>query len=219
MLPNDGKCNEDRAFVKNIIFTDEATLTLNNEPNLQNCRIWARENPRNVLHTRTQYPQKINVWVGLLGHHIIGPFFLQENLTGGRFLQLLQEEIAPAVTEVTREDQEIWFQMDGCPAHNSHSVREFLNESFNYNVIGPNYAINWPARSADLSPNDFFLWGYLKSKVYSGQTFQNLEQLKNCIQTECDNISRYKLANVRRHFQDRLGHCLAVNGDLFEHLM
>ena len=98
-------------------------------------------------------------------------------------------------------------------------MREFLNESFNYNVIGPNYAINWPARSADLSPNDFFLWGYLKSKVYSGQTFQNLEQLKNCIQTECDNISRYKLANVRRHFQDRLGHCLAVNGDLFEHLM
>ena len=119
------KCNEDRAFVKNIIFMDEATFTQNNEPNLQNCRIWARENPRNVLHTRTQYPQKINVWVGLLGHHIIGPFFLQENLTGGRFLQLLQEEIAPAVTEVTREDQEIWFQMDGCPAHNSQCARIF----------------------------------------------------------------------------------------------
>ena len=25
---------------------------------------------------------------------------------------------------------------------------------------------NWPPRSCDLTPLDFFLWGYLKSKVY-----------------------------------------------------
>ena len=26
---------------------------------------------------------------------------------------------------------------------------------------------DWPARSPDLNPLDFFLWGYLKSQVYS----------------------------------------------------
>ena len=131
----------------------------------------------------------------------------------------MQEYIAPAVTEVVRENQEIWFQMDGCPAHSSQDVREFLNNSFNNNIIGLNYTINWPARSPDLSPNDFFHWGHLKSKIYSGRKFHNLEQLKHAIQAECNNISRKQLANVRQGFYNRLGHCLMVNGGLFEHLL
>ena len=153
------------------------------------------------------------------GHRILGPFFLNENLTGQRFLQLLEEDIVPAVTENARENQDIWFQMDGCPAHNSRDVREFLNNHFENKIIGPRFTISWPARSPDLSPNDFFLWGHLKSKIYSGQTFQNLDQLKNRIQAECDKISQYQLANVRREFYERLGHCLVVNGGLFEHLL
>lgn len=135
------RCNDDRELLNNVLFTDESTFTLHNEPNVQNCRIWATENPHKVLQTRTQYPRKVNVWVGILGPHIVGPFFLDENLTAERYLQLLEEDVAPAVTEVARENEEIWFQMDGCPAHNAHVVREFLNYSFDNHVIGPNSTI------------------------------------------------------------------------------
>ncbi|KOC60424.1 hypothetical protein WH47_08494, partial [Habropoda laboriosa] len=32
-----------------------------------------------------------------------------------------------------------------------------------------NAAVNWPPRSRDLTPLDFFLWGYVKSLVYSNK--------------------------------------------------
>src|SRR5436190_8492984 len=71
------KCNENREILKNILFTDECTFTLHNEPNVQNCRVWSTENPNIIVETRTQYPQKVNVWTGIIGHHIIGPFFFK----------------------------------------------------------------------------------------------------------------------------------------------
>ncbi|CAH2002116.1 unnamed protein product [Acanthoscelides obtectus] len=37
--------------------------------------------------------------------------------------------------------------------------------------------IDWPPRSPDLTPPHFFLWGYLKSKVYSSKP-QTTEELK-----------------------------------------
>lgn len=109
--------------------------------------------------------------------------------------------------------------MDGCPAHSSRVVRDYLVDAFQGNVIGPNHRINWPARSPDLSPNDFFLWGHLKDKLYKNIQYENLEQLQNSISAACDRISVYQIANVRREFYDRLGYCLAVNGGLFEHLL
>jgi hypothetical protein len=109
--------------------------------------------------------------------------------------------------------------MDGCPAHSTLAVREYLNRAFNGNVIGLNHTVNWPARSPDLSPNDFFLWGHLKNRIYKDKKYPNLDELKNAISAECNRISVYQLANVRREFYDRLGYCLAVNGGIFEHLL
>lgn len=213
------KANADRNFLKHTCFRDECIFTLHNEPNVQNCRTWATENPHNYVETRTQYPQKLNVWMGILGQHIIGHFFIEGNLTALRFLQLLQEEITPAINEVAPKNEEIWFQMDGCRAHNGRDVREFLNDRFNGKVIGRGYQIDWAVRSPDLSLNDFFLWGDIKSKIYNGRRFENLEQLKNSIQAYSARISPPQLANVRTAFYNRLGYCLAADGGLFEHLI
>jgi len=213
------KANNDQHFLRRICFTDECTFTLNNEPNCQNLRYWSTENQHRFIETRTQYPQKINVWAGILGDNIIGPFFLEGNLTGESFLELLRNQIVPALAEVVPENEEIWFQMDGCPAHNTLAVREYLQNTFNGHVIGPNHAICWPARSPDLSINDFFLWGHLKSRIYTNIRYQDLEQLKNSISAACAQISPQQLSHTRREFYDRLGYCLAANGGLFEHLI
>ncbi|KFM73374.1 hypothetical protein X975_20478, partial [Stegodyphus mimosarum] len=49
-------------------------------------------------------------------------------------------------------------------------------------VISRYFPTAWPPRSPDLTPCDFWLWGYLKSKVYQG-VVQSLAMLK-------DNMSR-----------------------------
>ena len=47
-------------------------------------------------------------------------------------------------------------------------------------VILKGDAIGWPAHSPDLTPLDFYLWGYLESRVYT-QRLQELNQLKTTI--------------------------------------
>jgi len=37
--------------------------------------------------------------------------------------------------------------------------------------------MNWSPRSCDLTPLDFFLWGYLKSQVYTNKS-QTIDALK-----------------------------------------
>lgn len=216
------RANADPNFIGNILFTDESTFTLHGRHNSQNVRMWARENPRRIYAARTQYPQKLNVWAGILGDRIIGPFFINGNLNGARYLNLLRDQIVPALQNLDGVNIEnVWFQQDGCPAHNTMAVREFLSDTFGPRLIMGRGGILWPARSPDLAPCDFFLWGYLKSKLYVFQEDRanNLNDLGIRITNLLGDISPEVLANVRGNFYNRLGYCLAAYGGLFEHLI
>ena len=46
----------------------------------------------------------------------------------------------------------------------------------------------WPVRSPDLTIPDFFLWGYLKSRVYANKP-QTIAALKENIRQECEQLS------------------------------
>ena len=59
--------------------------------------MWSRDNPNWMEETHTQHPQKANVWAGIIGDRIIGPIFIDGNLNGDRYLELLENEIVPAV--------------------------------------------------------------------------------------------------------------------------
>ena len=53
---------------------------------------------------------------------------------------------------------------DGAPCHRTNVVRKRLREVFGNRFIRLGHAGEWQPRSPDLTP--FFLWGYLKNKVY-----------------------------------------------------
>ena len=52
----------------------------------------------------------------------------------------------------------------GAPAHNLLAVRQWLEEFFRNRIITLHHDIEWPPRLPDLTPCDYFLWGYVKSK-------------------------------------------------------
>jgi len=52
-----------------------------------------------------------------------------------------------------------------------------LHERFEGMVISRGGNVNWSPRSCDLTPLDFFLWGYLKSQVYTNKP-QTIDALK-----------------------------------------
>lgn len=210
-------------YVKHICFSDESTFFVNGNVNTQNCRYWSDENPHFFREGHTQYPEKLNVWAGILGDHIIGPIFLEENLTGPIYLDMLQNRIVPMIIETVRRNpnefhRNVTFQQDGAPPHYYADVRHYLNATYPGQWIGRRGSTEWPARSPDLTPLDFFLWGYLKSKVYKTLP-ESLNDLRQRIIDGCNRITPAILANVRKEFEDRLFYCLEVNGHHFQHLL
>ena len=78
-----------------------------------------------------------------------------------------------------------------------------LNEVFPNRWIGRGGPISWPPRSPDITPLDYFLWGYVKSKVYSSPA-ENVRELKERIQTAISSISAELLARVWKNLEIRL---------------
>lgn len=68
---------QDLNFLFNICFSDECSFYLNGTVNRHNCRYWSDSNPRVFHQVQTQYPEKLNVWAGIFGDRLIGPFFYQ----------------------------------------------------------------------------------------------------------------------------------------------
>lgn len=71
-----GKQRDDRHFIENVIFTDEAGFTRDGVINSHNLHHWEEENPHAYIETKNQYKFCINVWAGIIGNHLIGPYML-----------------------------------------------------------------------------------------------------------------------------------------------
>lgn len=209
----------DPQFLRNIVFSDEATFQLNGDVNRHNCRYWSDTNPHWIEENHTQYPQKLNVWAGIVDDAIIGPFFINGNLNAQTYEQLLRTEIVPAIRALKGDDFiDTWLQQDGAPPHFGVNVRRYLNEVFPERWIGRRGAIEWPPRSPDLTPLDYFLWGYLKNRVYQNKP-QTLEELRRNIIDEIHAIPREVIQRSTQSFYNRIAYCQEVNGGHFEHLL
>ena len=66
-------------------------------------------------------------------------------------------------------------------------------------------------RSPDLTPCDFFLWGYLKAEVYKHRP-QTLKALKDTIREEVAAIPPEMTTIVMENFTERLRQCIVNNG-------
>ena len=61
----------------------------------------------------------------------------------------------------------MYFPHDGAPPHYTWHVREYLNESFPNCWLGHGGPVAWPPRSPQLKPLDYYLWGHMKTLVYT----------------------------------------------------
>lgn len=182
----------------------------------QNCRYWAAENPNFVINCKNQYSEKVNVWCGILNEQIVGPFFL-DNLNAENFLNFLQNDLHDFFMEMPlAQRQNVYFQLDGAPAHNSLIVRNFLNANFPMKWIGRNSPLEpWPPRSPDITPCDFFLWGYLKNKVYTTRP-RNRQELCLRIRQACQEITPQTLRKVIQRFRRVVEKCILLEGGYVE---
>ncbi|KAJ4429541.1 hypothetical protein ANN_21710 [Periplaneta americana] len=116
--------------------------------------------------------------------------------------------------------QHIHFLHDGAPAHFSRTARRYLDRRFPDRWIGGGGPIAWPPRSPDLNPLDFYLWGHLKSLVYSSPV-PDLDSLRNRIVACTEDIRNTPGVwdHVRRSMRHRCEVCIQAGGRHFEHLL
>ncbi|GFX86823.1 transposable element Tc3 transposase [Trichonephila clavipes] len=152
------------------MYDDEAHFWLNGYVNKQNCRIWSEANPQVYVETPL-HPEKLTVWCALWAGGIIGPYFFKNDkghnvtVNGDRYRAMITNFFIP---ELNNHDvQELWFQQDGAICHTARATIDLLKDTFGDRLISRFGPVNWPPRSCDLTPLDYFLWGYVKSLVYA----------------------------------------------------
>ncbi|GFX81802.1 uncharacterized protein TNCV_2570031 [Trichonephila clavipes] len=185
-------------FHKRILFSDEAHFSLNGYVNKQNCRIWSEANPQVYVETPL-HPEKLTVWCALWAGGIIRPYFFKNDeghnvtVNGDRYTAMITIFFIP---ELNNHDvQELWFQQDGATCHTARATIDLLKDTFGDRLISRFGPVNWPPRSCNLTPLDYFLCGYVKSLVYADKP-QTLDHLEDNIRRVITDIRPQMLEKV-----------------------
>ena len=93
-------------------------------------------------------------------------FFFKTRVNSVNSLEMINTDVLPQLLQHFEMHERgtfrhLWVQ-DG-----TRGITACLRELFGNRVIALHHAVEWPPRSPDLTPCDFFLWGHLKSKVYT----------------------------------------------------
>ena len=204
----------DDEFANKIFFSDEAHFWLDGFVNKQNCRIWCEEQPRAFVQ-KPLHPEKLTVWCALWAGGIIGPYVFRDDegqnvtVNGERYRAMINNFLVPQLQGVEVADK--WFQQDGATCHTAGETITLLRETFGGRIISRNGPVNWPPRSCDLTPLDYFLWGYVKSKVYTNKP-ETLHQLEENIRQVIGEIQPHLLSRVCQNWASRLRHVRASRG-------
>ncbi|GFX90564.1 DUF4817 domain-containing protein [Trichonephila clavipes] len=148
----------EKTIIKSVFFPGH--FWLNGYVNKQNCRIWSEAYPQVYVETPL-HPEKLTVWCPLWAGGIIGPYFFKKDeghnvtVNGDRYRAMITNFFIP---ELNNHDvQELWFQQDGATCHTARATIDLLKDTFGYHLISRFGPVNWPPRSCDLTPLDYFL--------------------------------------------------------------
>jgi len=219
-----------------ILFTDEASFTRDDINNTRNVHTWSHENPHETRVTNFQRKFSVNVWCGLLGNRLIGPFVFDSNLTGNTYEAFLRNELPGLLEDIPLMIRsQMYFQHDGAPPHYTRHVREYLNEYFPNRWLGRGGPVSWAPRSPDLTPLDYYLWDHMKTLVYETKVdsraalrtlvyetkVDSRAALRNRIFAAAEHIRNHpeNIASATQSLLMRAENCIATGGGHFEQLL
>ena len=146
---------------------------------------------------------------------MIGPYFFENDagnavtVTGARYRDMITDFLWNELDGTDVND--MFFEKDGTTCHTAAETMKLLRTKFHGRVISRRGDVNWPPRSCDLAPLDFFLWGFLKGKVYANDP-QTILELKEEIRRTIDEISPQLCQNVIENFIKRVNVCQQGRG-------
>jgi len=110
-----------------------------------------------------------------------------------------------------------WFQQYGATHHSSNESLAWLQQRFPDRLFSRRCDPQWSPHSPDVNTPDFYLWGYLKYRVY-GNNPKTIPDLKAAITAAIRAIRREECGRVIENFARRIQMCLQRRGAHLEHI-
>jgi len=159
---------------------------------------------------------KCAAWVAISKHGILGPFWFKDDnersvtINTEQYVQVLRK----FWTALGRRRGVVmvlqWFQQDGATSHSLNESLAWLQQRFPDRLISCRCDPHWSLHSPDLNTPAFYLWEYLKDRVY-GNNPQTIPDLKAAIRA----IPREECSRVIENFARRIQMCLQCRGAHF----
>lgn len=233
--------------LRHIIFSDESIVHVGGHIHKQNDRKWKKKGGHydDLEQDKINKPKGWHIFVAInqeLG--IIGPYFIDDievtrpNIPEGvidktptnivdryKYQALIKNHVVPAIREKARDKgipfDKFWFQQDGASAHTTESSIEILSGFFGSHVItsrGRKQSHReWPPRSPDMTPLDYWFWARLKRTLRMINRCENLARTRQAIETVCaDLIPDAELVRAIEDFRTRLGCLIEHDGGRFQ---
>ena len=202
---------DDATFIENI-FSDEAHFNLTGHVNRHNSRIWSDENPR-VIQERPLHCPRVIVCCGISASRVHGPCFFENynvtvTVTGERYRSMIRVSYSRTwETKCSQHMVSTGWSPRTYGKRNDGIVKRLLSTSFDFTIWWHSLA----PRSPDLTPCDFSLWGYHKSRVYVTNP-TNLQELGNNIYHEIAELSPDTLMKIMETTKKRALICQRNQG-------
>jgi hypothetical protein len=135
-------------------------------------------------------------------------------------IYLVENWLIPQLNEGSND---YLFQQDGCPAHYHKDVRGYLKQILPRRWIGrtgqeDDVLMQWPPRFQDLTPCDFFFWGFVRDTVCVPPLAADLRDLRNRITAAVALVNRDMLTRMWDEMDYRIDVCRISKGEQIEHL-
>ncbi|GFT69646.1 DUF4817 domain-containing protein [Trichonephila clavipes] len=162
--------------------------------------------------SKQHYIQKNLLFGALYG--LVESFFKNDDghnvtVNGDRYRAMITNFFIP---ELNNHDvQKLQFQQDVTTCHTARATIDLLKDTFGDRLISRFGPVNWSPRSCDLTPLDYFLWGYVKSLVYADKQ-QTLDHLEDNIRRVIADIRPQMLEKVIENWTSRLDNIRVSRG-------
>ena len=175
--------------------------------------------PEHFVVEKPTFSPKLTVFCGIRRDGTFGlTFYHDKTMDGRKYHQLLQYRVLPELRNWNGGDLQrlVWTQ-DGAPCHVTNANMRYLDSQFGDRVVSRKFirGHDWPARSPDLNPCDFFLWGYLKSKVYTPRPV-TIDHLQANIEREVAALDPQMIGRALRDVKARCERVITNNGGHIE---
>ena len=129
------------------------------------------------------------VWVGISSRGITSLVFIDGNLDGSRYVQILEEHLLPLIeNQFLENDHHAHFQRDHASSHTGKVAQDFFTTEATDVLL-------WAPKSPDLNITEKF-WGLLVGCVnYGYRQFETLDDLRERLELEWDKIDLHTIRN------------------------